>query len=126
VIGATEKQKAAGICAAVVKKHYGGRAMSEMTRAERWFWVQTLLPMPTRPYFERSYDQFLRALPDRPLGAAELARLAYFAGAADAFGGLADHDKIAGMLTEEQARADLAQLALEPIEYLHRYGMKLG
>lgn len=99
--------------------------MSEMTRAEKWFWVQTLLPMPDRRYFERSYDNFLRALPDRPLGAAELARLAYFAGAADAFGGLADHDKAQHLMTEEQARADLAQLALEPMEYLHRYGMKL-
>jgi|SRR6187399_544021 hypothetical protein len=99
--------------------------MKEMTRAERWFWVQTLLPMPDRRYFERSYDVFLRALPDRPLGAAELARLAYFAGAADAFAGLADHDKAAQGMSEEQACANLAELALEPIEYLHRYGMGL-
>ena len=99
--------------------------MKEMTRAERWFWVQTLLPLPKKPYFDASYDQFLRALPDRPLGSAALARLAFFAGAACAFNGLADHDAASRVLTEEEAKAELAQLALEPIEYIHRYGMGL-
>ena len=97
--------------------------MSGMTRAEKWFWVQTLLPLPDRPYFEAAFDQFLAVLPERPLSTAELVRLAYFAGAADAFAGLADHDKVAPQLTEDQARSRLAHLALEPIEYLHRYGL---
>lgn len=97
--------------------------MKEMTRAERWFWVQTLMPLPKKPYFDASYDQFLRALPDRPLGSAELARLAFFAGAATAFRGLADHDAASRLLSEEDAKMELTELALEPMEYMHRYGM---
>lgn len=97
--------------------------MSAMTRAERWFWVQTLLPLPDKQYFDASYDRLLAALPERPLGTAELARLAFFAGACAAFRGLADHELAAETMSEEDAKLDLAQLAIEPLEYLKRYGM---
>lgn len=97
--------------------------MDNMTREERWFWVQTVLPLPDKGYFETSYDRFLNALPARPLGAEELARLAFYAGAAAAFYGLAEHDQRTEGWDEADIQADMAQLALEPLEYLKRFGI---
>jgi hypothetical protein len=57
----------------------------------------------------------------------ELARLAYFAGAAAAFSGLHQHEELCESenIDDEEAQAIMQKFALEPFEFLHKYGIQV-
>lgn len=95
--------------------------MNQMTRSERWDWVQTLPPM--RTHFEKSLDRFLNSLPTHPLTTAQLVRLAFYAGANASFQGLAEHERRTAGWGDDDTLFALRELALEPMEYLHRNGV---
>jgi hypothetical protein len=107
-----------------------------LDRVERWFAVQGMLPRPGEPgeenaltpFFEASWREFLDLLPtDRAQSAAELAKLAFFAGAVYSFEGLAQHSKDATelKLDDDEYRSSLEALAMEPLQYLRARGIKL-